>query len=102
MTQTRPPLRRVNRPTHSRGQVTHRDQVLARRRAALLALGLLVVVSLTAALITGSRLLLVFNLVVDLVIGGYVALLLHIKQDQQSAARWRTRESDEDIRVVPR
>lgn len=82
--------------------MTHRDQVLARRRAALVALGILVPVSLAAALITGSRLLLIVNLLVDVVVGGYIAMLLHIKQSQQTSPRWLGADEDEDVRIAPR
>ena len=104
MTQSRPPLRRMGRPprSRSRGQVTHRDQVLARRRAALISLILLVPVTLGAALLTGSRVILIASLVVDIAVGGYIALLLQIKQGQQTGPRWRSPEDEEDISVVTR
>jgi hypothetical protein len=92
----------MNRPARARGPVTHKDQVLARRRLALIGLGTLVPVTLVAALVTGSRLLLIINVIVDLVVGGYVAMLLQIKQTQQMAPRWGGGGDDEDIRVVSR
>lgn len=63
-----------------------RDQVLARRRFALLGLLVAVVITLVLALVTGSTLFLIVTIVVDVVLAGYVAMLLQIKQDQQARA----------------
>jgi hypothetical protein len=101
VTQTRPPLRRVNRPTRSHGPVTHREQVLARRRVALIVLSALVPLTLVGALVTGAKLLLICNLIADVAIGVYVAVLLRIKQEQQTTPRWASAEEDEDMRVLP-
>ncbi len=101
MTQARPPLRRATRPTRSRGPVTHREQVLQRRRVALMSLAVLMPVTLIAALATGSRMLLIANLVIDVIIGGYIAVLLRIKQTQAASPRTTRAGEDEDVKVVP-
>jgi hypothetical protein len=54
---------------------------------ALIVLVALVPVTLIAAIITGSVLLLAVNLVADLLIALYVAMLLQIKQAQGTAGR---------------
>jgi len=59
-----------------------RDRVLARRRLALIVLMAAVPATLIAAILTGSTLFLIVNLVFDVLIAGYVALLLQIKQAQ--------------------
>jgi hypothetical protein len=63
-----------------------RDNVLARRRLALIVLVAAVPITLVAAIITGSTMFLIINLVVDLLIAGYVAMLLQIKQAQDRKA----------------
>lgn len=68
-------------PAEGRGP-SERERVLARRRMALIVLAVLVPVTLVAAIITGSILLLAVNLVADLLIALYVAMLLQIKQAQ--------------------
>lgn len=81
-----------------------RERVLARRRMALVILIALVPITLVAAIVTGSTVVLVANLVADLLIAVYVTLLLQIKQSQASSrARFGMRpQSDEDVRVVQR
>jgi len=59
-----------------------RDSVLARRRLALIILVAAVPITLAAAIFTGSTMFLIINLVIDLLIAGYVAMLLQIKQAQ--------------------
>jgi hypothetical protein len=49
---------------------------------ALIALMAAVPVTLVAAILTGSTLFLIINLVFDVLVAGYVALLLQIKQTQ--------------------
>lgn len=61
-----------------------REQVLLRRRYALIGLLVAVVVTLVLALVTGSSLFLIITLIVDVALAGYVALLLQIKQTQQA------------------
>ncbi len=72
-----------------------RDRLLARRRLALVALMAAVPITLIAAILTGSTLFLLINLVVDVLIAGYVALLLQIKQtqDKRGATASRPRQS---------
>jgi len=102
VTQSRPPLRRMARPTtRSHGPVTHREQVLQRRRVALMSLAILMPVTLVAALVTGSKMLLIANLVIDVIIGGYIAVLLRIKQTQAASPRGPRVDEDEDVKVVP-
>jgi len=62
--------------------VSERERVLARRRMALIILVVLVPITLVAAIVTGSFALLVVNLVADLLVAFYVAMLLQIKQTQ--------------------
>ena len=78
-----------------------RQQVLGRRRMTLLALGLAVPITLGAALFTGSTILLFVNLVFDVILAGFIAMLLQIKQAQQvSRPKW-TLDPEEEVRVVP-
>jgi hypothetical protein len=78
-----------------------REHVLARRRLALMALGALVPVTLVIAIITGSLMFLVINLIADVLIAGYVAMLLQIKQGQGGpVSRDRGNPAAEDVRVV--
>ena len=59
-----------------------RDSVLARRRLALIVLVAAVPITLAAAIVTGSTMFLIINLAVDLLVAGYVGMLLQIKQAQ--------------------
>jgi len=68
-----------------------RDRVLARRRLALIGLAAAVPVTLGVAIFTGSIMFLFINLVFDLLIGGYVAMLLQIKQAQDGRSGFATR-----------
>jgi hypothetical protein len=100
VTSRRPLPRQVRR---SRGGPTPRDQVLARRRMALIALGLAVPITLALALYTGSTIFLIVNLLVDILLAGYIAMLLQIKQTQQHAPapyRGPSSEEEEEVRVV--
>jgi len=63
----------------------HREQVLSRRRTALIVLGIAVVGTLVAAIVTGSWPILAFSLVVDVALAAYVAILLQIKQGKSPA-----------------
>ena len=63
----------------------HREQVLGRRRMALIALGVAVVGTLAIAIITGSWPILAVSLVVDVMLAAYVAILLQIKQHKGHA-----------------
>lgn len=93
----------VRRPTPGGLASSPRDQVLARRRFALIGLGLAVPLTLIVAIVTGSVLLLVVNIVVGLAFAGYVAMLLAIKQSQQSPRAARpTLRQDDDVGVSPR
>lgn len=60
--------------------VDHRARVLARRRTALIVLGVAVIGTLVAAIVTGSWPILAISLVVDVALAAYVAILLQIKQ----------------------
>jgi len=57
-----------------------RERVLVRRRNALLILGGMVMATLVLALLTGSLLVLVLNLAVDVGLAVYIAYLLQLKQ----------------------
>jgi len=78
-----------------------RDRVLARRRLALIGLGAAVPVTLGAAIITGSIMFLVISLVFDLLIGGYIAVLLQIKQaqDGRGGVAARPQPARQDVRL---
>jgi hypothetical protein len=83
-----------------RGGPTARQQVLARRRMALVGLVLAVPLTLGAALYTGSTVLLIVNLFVDVVLAGFIAMLLSIKQTQQvSRPKW-TLDPEDEVRVI--
>jgi hypothetical protein len=83
-----------------RGGTTTRQQVLARRRMALIALGVAVPLTLGAALYTGSTVLLFVNLFVDVILAGFIAMLLQIKQSQQTARPKWTLDPEDEVRVV--
>lgn len=70
--------------TH-RAAAEHRARVLARRRNALVILGVAVVGTLAAAIITGSWPILVISLIADVALAAYVAVLLQIKQAKAPA-----------------
>ena len=61
-----------------------RDRVLARRRLALIALVLAPIATLAAAIMTGSWPILAASLVFDVLLAGYVAILLQIKQGKST------------------
>lgn len=73
---SRPPARSAQ----ARQAAEHRARILARRKTALLALGVAVVGTLAAAILTGSWPILVISLVVDVLLAAYVAILLQVKQ----------------------
>lgn len=100
MTSRRSVPRQMRRPA-PRGGVTARQQVLARRKYALILLGIAVPATLVAALVTGSTTLLYLNLFFDVVIAGYIAMLLQIKQGQGNGVRqqWMA-PSDEEVRIL--
>jgi len=82
------------------GMTGARESVLARRRLALIALVAAVPITLGAAIITGSTMFLIINLVFDLLIAGYVAMLLQIKQSQEShGSTARTQKPRQDAPV---
>jgi hypothetical protein len=62
-----------------------RRKVLARRRFALIALGVAALITLVAAIVTGSFLFLIITLVVDVLLAIYVAILLQVKQRSRAA-----------------
>jgi len=66
-----------------------------------MSLAILMPVTLVAALVTGSKMLLIANLVIDVIIGGYIAVLLRIKQTQAASPRGPRVDEDEDVKVVP-
>lgn len=77
------PRQRVRpRPPAGGHAMDDRERVLARRRLALIVLAALVPVTLVLAIVTGSMVLLILNLITDVLIAVYVALLLQIKQAQ--------------------
>ncbi len=101
------PRRRAPTPearTALTGLNDERERVLARRRLALVVLAAAVPISLVAAILTGSTTFLIVNLVFDLLIAGYVAMLLQIKQSQEAGFGRPAGPSgrDEDVRVVRR
>ena len=81
------------------GAAGQRDSVLARRRVALIVLVAAVPVTLIAAIFTGSTMFLIINLVFDLLIAGYVAMLLQIKQGQDGNAGFAGRPQMSGARV---
>jgi hypothetical protein len=84
----------------SRAAAAHRAQVLARRRTALIVLGVAVIGTLAAAIITGSWPVLAVSLVVDVVLAAYVAILLQIKQGKGTgAAPGRFGNNEGDVQV---
>ena len=70
-------------PVARAGSADARQKVLARRRYALIGLGLGAVVSLIGAIVMGSFPLLIVTLLFDVALAGYVAILLQIKQRKQ-------------------
>ena len=97
---TKRPVPRQMRSRAERGGPTARQQVLARRRMALVGLVLAVPLTLGAALYTGSTVLLIVNLFVDVVLAGFIAMLLSIKQTQQvSRPKW-TLDPEDEVRVI--
>ncbi len=69
-------------PAYGNEMQGRREQVLARRRIALMVLGLAVVGTLAVAIITGSWPILAVSLIVDVALAAYVAILLQIKQSK--------------------
>jgi hypothetical protein len=97
---TKRPVPRQMRSRAERGGPTARQQVLARRRMTLIALGFAVPLTLGAALFTGSTVLLFVNLFVDVILAGFIAMLLQIKQTQQVARPKWTLDPEDEVRVV--
>lgn len=90
-------------PLPSAEAAAAREQVLARRKMALIALVVLVVGTLAGALLTGSWVLLAATLVADVLLAGYIAMLLTIKRQRGvgPASVGRSGEADQ-VRVVNR
>ena len=84
-----------------RGGTTARQQVLSRRRMTLIGLSLAVPITLVLALVTGSKMLLFVNLIFDVILAGFIAMLLQIKQSQQVARPKWTLDPEDEVRVVP-
>ena len=84
-----------------RGGTTARQQVLTRRRMTLIALSLAVPITLAWALFTGSKMILFINLIFDVILAGFIAMLLQIKQSQQVARPKWTLDPEDEVRVVP-
>ena len=82
---------RSGAPTGGFAKGGERERVLARRRLALVVLVAAAPVTLAAAIITGSTMFLIINLVFDLLIAGYVAMLLQIKQTQDDRGGFGSR-----------
>jgi hypothetical protein len=99
---TEEPVRSIDSPLPSAQAAEARAQVLARRKAALVILALIVVGTLVGAIVTGSTVLLVATLAADVALAGYVALLLTIKQRQQAMPAVRTGRSTDEARVASR
>ena len=99
---TREPVRSVDSPLPDARAAAARAQILARRKATLIGLVLLVIGTLAGAILTGSTVLLVATLVADVALAGYVAILLTIKQHQQSAIGVRPAQRSDEVRVVSR
>jgi hypothetical protein len=74
-----------------------REQVLARRRMALIALAVLAIATLALAVITGSWPILAVSLVIDVLLAVYIAVLLQIKQSKAVAPP--PPADDEDVRI---
>ena len=83
------------------GGTTARQQVLTRRRMTLIGLSLAVPITLGLALFTGSKMLLFVNLIFDVILAGFIAMLLQIKQSQQVARPKWTLDPEDEVRVVP-
>lgn len=102
-TVTQTPRQTDRAPAASGGGPSARERVLARRRNALIGLGIAVIATLVAAIITGSVVLLVVSLIVDVALAGYIAMLLQIKQNSGGTSgrhgRW---EDTQQVRVVSR
>lgn len=92
---------RTASPPGGAAMAGERESVLARRRLALIALVAAVPITLGVAIFTGSTMFLIINLVFDLLIAGYVAMLLQIKQGQDSrgGSGARTQRPVQDARV---
>lgn len=86
----------------ARGAVEHREQVLGRRRMALIALGVAVIGTLAAAIFTGSWPILAVSLVVDVMLATYVAILLQIKQRKGSGPPGGHDQPHGDVRARAR
>lgn len=100
MTDPRQRTRTASAPSGS-AMTGARESVLARRRLALIALIAAVPITLAAAIFTGSTMFLIINLVFDLLIAGYVAMLLQIKQaqDGRGGSAVRAQRPGQDARV---
>ena len=94
------PVPRQMRTPAPRGGTTTRQQVLSRRRMTLILLVLAVPVTLALALYTGSTILLFVNLVFDVILAGFIAMLLQIKQSQQVARPKWTLDPEDEVRVL--
>jgi hypothetical protein len=77
-----------------------RADILAKRRRALVALIAVVVVTLVLAIATASLLMLFFNLLADVMLAAYVAVLLQIKQQRRAMAAYRQRTASAPARLV--
>lgn len=62
------------------GYAVRRSRTLGRRRRVMIGLIGMAVSALAAAIVTGSVALLGLSIVADLLLAGYVALLIHLKQ----------------------
>ena len=68
--------------------------MLARRRMALVTLGVLAIGTLAIAIITGSLPILVLSLIVDVMLAGYIAILLQIKQGRPTGSAVKPPRAD--------
>lgn len=75
-----------------------RQRVLARRRMALVTLGVLAVLTLAIAIITGSTPILILSLIVDVLLAGYIAILLQIKQGRSVGGEMEPTRSGTAVR----
>jgi hypothetical protein len=87
--ETRAPEAPADRPSAQRSDDARR-RVLARRRLALIVLGSAALITLAAAIFTGSFVLLIATLTVDVLLAVYVAVLLEVKQRGRTGSPQQT------------
>ena len=73
--------------TDARRETLQRRRTLERRRRVLIALGTLAIGALVAAVWRNSMPLLVVAIIIDVIIAGYVGVLLYLRQQQEVGRR---------------